>query len=119
MAWLVGVVREPPPEEGGRMVDGPAVKMEAGPAELGLVVERRRGPLGRAPHEAQGDEQTTSTWVQRILVAFMAPWDEAWRDARQRPRGCIRARGGSLVLNGGIRHGHRLDWIRSLRKVGL
>src|SRR5579862_2762789 len=51
----VGVVGEPPPEEGGRLVDRPAEQHEPGMAELRLKGELRSGPLRRSPHEAEDD----------------------------------------------------------------
>ena len=51
----VGVVGEPPPEEGGRLVDRPAEQHEPGMAELRLEGELPSGPLRRRPHEAEDD----------------------------------------------------------------
>src|SRR6185437_15443418 len=51
----VGVVSEPPPEEGGRLVDRPAEQHEPGTAELRLKGELPGGPLRRSPHEAEDD----------------------------------------------------------------
>ena len=45
----VGVVSEPPPEEGRRLVDRPAEQDEPGPAELRLKGELPGGPFRRRP----------------------------------------------------------------------
>ncbi len=59
-AWRVGVVAQPPPEEGERRIDPPAGEQEPGMAELGLEGQRGRGPLGCAPdggeHGQEDDE---------------------------------------------------------------
>ena len=51
----VGVVGEPPPEEGGRVIDRVVPSHEPGLAELGLVAELRRRPLGGSPDEGERD----------------------------------------------------------------
>ncbi len=45
----VGVVGEPPPEEGGRLIDRPAEQSEPGMAELRLEGELPGCPFRRAP----------------------------------------------------------------------
>src|SRR5579863_4222810 len=51
----VGVVGEPPPEEGRRLVDGPAEDVKPGVAELRLEVELPCGPFRRRPDEGKHD----------------------------------------------------------------
>ena len=51
----IGVIREPPPEEGGRMIDRVAAGHEPRVAELGLIAELRGRPLRRGPDEGQRD----------------------------------------------------------------
>ncbi len=49
----VGDVGEPPPEEGGRLIDRPAEKSKPGLAELRLEGEPPGGPFRRSPDEAE------------------------------------------------------------------
>jgi len=51
----IGVVGEPPPEEGGRAIDGVAVHQEPPIAEMGLIAKLRRRPLGRCPDKGERD----------------------------------------------------------------
>ena len=51
----VGVVGEPPPEEGRRLVDGPAEDIKPGVAELRLEAELPCGPFRRSPDEGKND----------------------------------------------------------------
>src|SRR3546814_11534413 len=51
----VGVEAEPPEEEGRRRIDWPWPQPEPGMAELGLIGERMRGPLGRRPDRGEHD----------------------------------------------------------------
>src|SRR5579872_955613 len=51
----IGVVGEPPPEEGGRLVHRPAEQHEPGVAELRLKGELPGGPFRRGPDEAEDD----------------------------------------------------------------
>src|SRR3546814_18024763 len=61
----VGVEAEPPEEEGRRRIDWPWPQPEPGMAELGLIGERMRGPLGRRPdrgeHDGEDDQDRKST----------------------------------------------------------
>ena len=51
----IGVVGEPPPEEGRRLVDGPAEDIKPGVAELRLEAELPCGPFRRRPDEGEHD----------------------------------------------------------------
>ena len=55
ISWRIGVVGEPPPEEGRRLVDRPAEQLEPGPAELRLEGEPPSRPFRRRPHEGEHD----------------------------------------------------------------
>ena len=52
----IGVVREPPPEEGWRLVKRPTEDLEPRAAELGLERQAPRDPLGCSPNEGEHDE---------------------------------------------------------------
>ena len=83
----VGVVGEPPPEEGGRLIDRPAEQGEPGMAELRLEGELPGGPFRRRPHRSRATTaQTRRIWPQRILVAFMATPDQPHRGRRTQAR---------------------------------
>ena len=51
----IGVVGEPPPEEGRRLIDGPAEQLEPGMAELRLEAELPSRPFRRRPDEGEHD----------------------------------------------------------------
>ena len=51
----VGVIGEPPPEEGGRLIDRPPEQSEPGMAKLRLEGELPGRPFRRAPYEADDD----------------------------------------------------------------
>ena len=53
----VGVEGEPPPEEGRRRIDRPVAEHEPGRPKLGLIGERRGGPLRRGPHGCEHDQE--------------------------------------------------------------
>ena len=56
----IGVVNEPPPEEGGRMIDWPTEEFEPWKAELGLEGQTPSDPLRCSPDEGErhgADEQ--------------------------------------------------------------
>jgi hypothetical protein len=55
-ARRVGVIDEPPPEEGGRGVDPVAAPDEPGWSQRLLVGQLGGGPLGRRPHGDQDDQ---------------------------------------------------------------
>ena len=52
----IGVVGEPPPEEGLRLIERPAKNLEPRAAELGLESKVPRNPLRRSPEERDRDE---------------------------------------------------------------
>src|SRR3981081_542988 len=52
----IGVVDEPPPEEGRWVVDLPTRQLEPGAAKLRLVGEPPGGPLGCSPDGEQNDQ---------------------------------------------------------------
>ena len=52
----IGVVGEPPPEEGRRLIERPAEELEPRAAELGLESKAPRDPLRRSPDEGEHDE---------------------------------------------------------------
>ena len=52
----VGVVGEPPPKEGGRLIERPAKNLEPRAAELGLERQAPRNPLRRPPEEREHDD---------------------------------------------------------------
>ena len=53
----IGVVAEPPPEEGRRRIDRPIPQHEPRSAKLRLVGERRGGPLCRRPYGCEHDQE--------------------------------------------------------------
>ena len=53
----IGVKGEPPPEEGGRMVERPTGQIEPGASELGLEAEPERHPLRRRPGHHQNNDE--------------------------------------------------------------
>jgi hypothetical protein len=52
----VGVVGEPPPKEGRRLIERPAKNLEPRAAKLGLERQAPRNPLRRSPEEREHDE---------------------------------------------------------------
>ena len=52
----IGVVGEPPPKEGWRLVKRPTEDLEPRAAELGLESKAPRNPLRRSPEEGEHDE---------------------------------------------------------------
>src|SRR3546814_11558925 len=52
----IGVETDPPPEQVPRPIDRLPEQTEPGCAQLGLIGERRRRPLGRTPDPGKGDE---------------------------------------------------------------
>ena len=52
----IGVVGEPPPEEGRRLIERPAEDLEPRAAELGLERKAPGNPLRRSPDEGEHDE---------------------------------------------------------------
>jgi hypothetical protein len=52
----IGVVSEPPPEEGRRLIERPAKNLEPRAAELGLERQAPRNPLRRSPEEGGHNE---------------------------------------------------------------
>src|SRR5271166_4087884 len=51
----IGVVSEPPPEEGRRLIDWPTEEFKPWATKLGLECETPRDPLRRSPEEGEHD----------------------------------------------------------------
>ena len=82
----VGVVGEPPPEEGGRLVDRPAEQLNQGWPSCGWKASCQAVHSVAPQTKASTTAQTRRIWPQRILVAFMATPDQPRRGRRTQAR---------------------------------
>ena len=73
----IGVVGEPPPEEGRRLIEGPAEEFEPGPAELRLKAELPCGPFRRRPekgeHDGADEEHLAPEDLGRDMLGVIRP----------------------------------------------
>ena len=69
----VGVIGEPPPEEGRRLVDGPPEELEPGMAELRLEAQPPCRPLRRCPDRKRARRR------RRGALGPRGFWSRTWR----------------------------------------